>query len=159
MIKLKKNIPLIFILISIIAVLIAAFIIEYNLGHQPCKLCLYERIPYFISALLIIKILFFNKYERITLLALSIIFFFSFLLSFYHFGIEQGFFNESLGCITNSSKDLTKDQLLEQLNQNTIGCKNVTFRLLGLSLATINYIFSIILSAIFAVLFLKYGKN
>ena len=56
MIKLKKNIPLIFILISIIAVLIAAFIIEYNLGHQPCKLCLYERIPYFISALLIIKI-------------------------------------------------------------------------------------------------------
>ena len=159
MIKLKKNIPLIFILISIIAVLIAAFIIEYNLGHQPCKLCLYERIPYFISALLIIKILFFNKYERITLLALSIIFFFSFLLSFYHFGIEQGFFNESLGCITNSSKDLTKDQLLEQLNQNTIGCKNVTFRLLGLSLATINYIFSIILSARFAVLFLKYGKN
>ena len=159
MIKLKKNIPLIFILISIIAVLIDAFIIEYNLGHQPCKLCLYERIPYFISALLIIKILFFNKYERITLLALSIIFFFSFLLSFYHFGIEQGFFNESLGCITNSSKDLTKDQLLEQLNQNTIGCKNVTFRLLGLSLATINYIFSIILSAIFAVLFLKYGKN
>ena len=159
MIKLKKNIPLILILISIIAVLIAAFIIEYNLGHQPCKLCLYERIPYFISALLIIKILFFNKYERITLLALSIIFFFSFLLSFYHFGIEQGFFNESLGCITNSSKDLTKDQLLEQLNQNTIGCKNVTFRLLGLSLATINYIFSIILSAIFAVLFLKYGKN
>ena len=152
MIKLKKNITLIFILI-------AAFIIEYNLGHQPCKLCLYERIPYFISALLIIKILFFNKYERITLLALSIIFFFSFLLSFYHFGIEQGFFNESLGCITNSSKDLTKDQLLEQLNQNTIGCKNVTFRLLGLSLATINYIFSIILSAIFAVLFLKYGKN
>ena len=129
------------------------------MGHQPCKLCLYERIPYFISALLIIKILFFNKYERITLLALSIIFFFSFLLSFYHFGIEQGFFNESLGCITNSSKDLTKDQLLEQLNQNTIGCKNVTFRLLGLSLATINYIFSIILSAIFAVLFLKYGKN
>jgi len=141
MIKLKKNIPLIFILISIIAVLIAAFIIEYNLGHQPCKLCLYERIPYFISALLIIKILFFNKYERITLLALSIIFFFSFLLSFYHFGIEQGFFNESLVCITNSSKDLTKDQHLEQLNQNTIGCKNVTFRLLGLSLATINYIF------------------
>tara|TARA_B100000029_G_scaffold492330_1_gene553480 strand:+ start:241 stop:720 length:480 start_codon:yes stop_codon:yes gene_type:complete len=159
MIKLKKNTTLIFILISIIAILIAAFIIEYSLGHQPCKLCLYERIPYFISALLIIKILFFNKYERITLLALSIIFFFSFILSFYHFGIEQGFFNESLGCVASSSQDLTKDQLLEQFNQNIIGCKNVTFRLLGLSLATINYVFSLILSAIFAVLFLKYGKN
>ncbi len=159
MIKLKKNTTLIFILISIIAILIAAFIIEYSLGHQPCKLCLYERIPYFISALLIIKILFFNKYEKITLLALSIIFFFSFILSFYHFGIEQGFFNESLGCVASSSQDLTKDQLLEQFNQNIIGCKNVTFRLLGLSLATINYVFSLILSAIFAVLFLKYGKN
>jgi len=159
MIKLKKNISLTLILFFIIAALISALIIQYGLGHKPCKLCLYERIPYFISILLIIKILFFNKYEKITLLTLSIIFFFSFILSFYHFGIEQGFFNESLTCVSNFSENLTKDQLLEQLNQNTISCKNVTFRILGLSLASINSIFSLILSVIFGVLFLKYGKN
>ena len=148
----------IILLISIIA-LASAYFIEYILGYKPCNLCLIERIPYFVAILFILASLIINKLEKIILVMLGLIFLASTILSFYHFGIEQGFFNESLVCITNSSKDLTKDQLLEQLNQNTIGCKNVTFRLLGLSLATINYIFSIILSAIFAVLFLKYGKN
>ena len=61
-------------LIFISFVLISAFIIEYKLGHQPCKLCLYERIPYFISILLIVKILFSKGLEKIILLILSLIF-------------------------------------------------------------------------------------
>ena len=73
-------------------VLVSAFIIEHRLGHEPCKLCLYERIPYFLSILLIIKMLFIKKYERVTLLILFLIFISSTALAFYHFGIEQGFF-------------------------------------------------------------------
>ena len=160
MIKFKKNLTLTFILFVIISALISAFIIQYGLDHKPCKLCLYERIPYFISIILIVKILFYNKYEKITLLILSGIFFLSFILSFYHFGIEQGFFKESLACATDPfSIDLTKEQLLKQLKQNVISCKDVSFRVLGLSLATINTIFSLILSAIFAVIYFNYGKN
>ena len=116
-------------------VLVSAFIIEHQLGHEPCKLCLYERIPYFLSMLLIIKMLFIKKYERVTLLILFLVFISSTALAFYHFGIEQGFFSESLACTTGDlSKTLSKEEILEQLKQNSISCKDVSFRIFGLSL-------------------------
>ena len=148
------------ILAFIFLVLVSAFIIEHQLGHKPCKLCLYERIPYFLSMLLIIKIIFIKKYEKITLLILSFIFIGSSILAFYHFGIEQGFFSESLACAAGDlSKTLSKEELLQQLEQNSISCKDVNFRILGLSLAAINTIFSLILSVIFMRMFINYGKN
>ena len=148
------------ILIFISFVLIFTFVIEYRLGHQPCKLCLYERIPYFLSILLIVKIFFIKGNEKITLLILSLVFIISSILAFYHLGIEQGFFKESLACTAgNLSETLTKEELLKQLSQNTISCKDVTFRIFGFSLAAINTIFSIALSAIFIKLFITYEKN
>ena len=160
MLKREKNLILIVILFFVSLVLISTFIIEYMLGHQPCKLCLYERIPYILSILLIIKILFVKKYEKITLFILFLIFIASAVLAFYHFGIEQGFFSESFVCkVGDLSETLSKEQLLEQLNKNSINCKDVSFRVLGLSLATINTILSIILSVIFLKLFLNYAKN
>ena len=160
MFKKTNNILLIFLLFVISASLIAAFIIEYALGYQPCKLCIYERIPYILSIFLIIELIFFKKNEKTTLLLLSLIFIISGILAFYHFGIEQGFFTESFVCNSaNFSETLTKDQLLEQLKQNPISCKDVSFRVLGLSLATINSIFSLLLSVIFVKLFISYEKN
>ena len=160
MFKKTNNILLVFLFTIISASLIAAFIIQYGLGHQPCKLCIYQRIPYLLSVFLIIELIFFKKNEKTTLLLLSIIFFVSTILAFYHFGIEQGFFTESFICESTSfSETLTKDQLLEQLKQNAISCKDVTFKILGLSLASINVIFSFVLSIIFIRLFLSYGKN
>jgi len=148
------------ILIFILFILVSAFIIEYGLGHKPCKLCIYERIPYFLSIFLIGKIFFIKTYDKTALLILSLIFMVSSVLAFYHFGIEQGLFSESLVCTTeNFSENLTKDELLKQLSENTISCKDVSIRILGFSLATINTIFSIVLSVIFIKLFLNYGKN
>ena len=160
MLKREKNLILVFILFFVSLVLISTFVIEYGFGHQPCKLCLYERIPYFLSILLIIKIFFIKKYERVTLLVLSLIFIGSATLAFYHFGIEQGFVSESFVCETrNLSETLSKEQLLEQLKQNNISCKDVSFRILGMSLAAINTIFSLILSVMFIRLFINYEKN
>ena len=158
--KQTNNIFLIVILTIISFTIISALIVQYWLGHEPCRLCLYERIPYFLSMLLIIKILFIKKYEKITLLILFLVFMSSAALAFYHFGIEQGFFNESLACTAGDlSKTLSKEELLQQLKQNSITCKDVSFRILGLSLATINTIFSLILSVIFIRLFMNYEKN
>ena len=160
MLKQSNNIFLIVILAIISLTIILALIIQYWLGHDPCKLCLYERIPYFLSMLLLIKIIFIKKYERIILLILFLVFMSSTTLAFYHFGIEQGFFSESLACTTEDlSKTLSKEELLEQLKQNRISCKDVSFRILGFSLAAINTIFSLILSVIFIMLFLNYEKN
>jgi len=160
MLKQTNNIFLIVILAIISLMTISALIIQYWLDHEPCKLCLYERIPYFLSMLLIIKIIFIKKYEKITLLILCLVFMSSTVLAFYHFGIEQGFFSESLACTSEDlSKTLSKEELLEQLKRNSISCKNVSFRVLGLSLAGINTIFSLTLSVIFIRLFMNYGKN
>ena len=154
----KKKLTLI--LVFILLVLISAFIIEYWLEHEPCKLCLYERIPYFLSIPLITKILFFRGYEKATLLILSLVFIISTVLAFYHFGIEQGFFNESLACAAgNLSEMLSKEELLEQLKQNVISCKDVSFKIFVFSLAAINTIFSTLLSVIFIMLFINYEKN
>ena len=147
-------------LVFISSILVSALVIEHQLGHEPCKLCLYERIPYFLSMLLIIKIIFIKKYEKVTLLILFLVFVSSTALAFYHYGIEQGFISESLACTTGDlSKTLSKEELLEQLKQNRISCKDVSFKILGLSLAAINTIFSLILSVIFIRLFMNYGKN
>ena len=160
MLKQSNNIFLIIIFAVISLTSISALIIQYWLGHEPCKLCLYERVPYFLSILLLIKILLFKKNEKITLLILSLVFVGSSALAFYHFGIEQGFFSQSLLCKAEDlSKILSKEQLLEQLKQNSVSCKDVSFRILGLSLATINTIFSLFLSVIFMKLFLNYAKN
>ena len=108
-------------LIFISFILISAYIIEHKLGHQPCALCIYERIPYLLSILFITKIFFIKICEKETLFILSLIFIASTCLAFYHFGIEQGFFKESLVCTTeNLSENLTKEELLKQLNQNTV---------------------------------------
>ena len=160
MFKQSNNIFLIIIFAVISLTSISALIIQYWLGHEPCKLCLYERVPYFLSILLLIKIFLFKKNEKITLLILSLVFVGSSALAFYHFGIEQGFFSESLVCKAEDlSKILSKEQLLEQLKQNSVSCKDVSFRILGLSLAAINTIFSLFLSVIFTKLFLIYEKN
>ena len=157
--KINKKI-LFSLLIFIILILISAFLIEYRLDHKPCKLCIYQRIPYFVAVLLILKMLLTASYQKITLFILALTFLVSASLAFYHFGIEQGFFSESLICTAgNLSENLSKEELLKLLESNPISCKDISFKILGFSLATINTIFSIMLSVIFIRLFFNYEKN
>ena len=139
--------------------IITAFFIEYALGHQPCNLCLMQRIPYGLSIFLIILNYLLRKNEQFVILLLILIFSFSFLISFYHFGIEQGFFTESSVCgLNNKSEIISKEEILKQLSQKTISCKDVTFRIFGLSLTTFNMIFSLFLSILLINIFSNYDK-
>ena len=148
----------IIIIISIIS-LISAYFIEFILGHQPCNLCLIERIPYALSIILIIFNYTFFKNEQFIILLLVLIFSFSFIISFYHFGIEQGYFDESAVCTLKSASDnITKEEILEQLQLNAVSCKDVTFRIFGFSLTTFNMILSLILVILLINLFKNYEK-
>ena len=144
---------------SIISLAIAYFV-QYVLGHKPCNLCLIERIPYIASIILISLIFIINKFEKIISIIILLFFIFASIVSFYHFGIEQGFFIESLVCDLGNNANLSKEQLLKQLkNSSIVSCKDVTFRVLGFSLATINTIISIILSAIMIKIIKNNDKN
>ena len=154
--KLLLNGILVFSILS----LSIAYFIQYVLGHKPCNLCLIERIPYIASLILISLIFIINKFEKIISIIILLFFIFGAIVSFYHFGIEQGFFSESLVCNLGNNVNLSKEQLLKQLeNSSVVSCKNVTFRVLGFSLATINTIISIILSAIIIKIIKNYDKN
>ena len=155
----KKKFLLLTFLISLFA-LISAYFIEYILGYQPCNLCLIERIPYVI-ALIIITINFkFNHLERYLILLLVFVFLTSTLISLYHLGIEQGFIKESLVCdLKNSSKILSKEEILKQLQQKIVSCKDVTFKILGFSLTTLNIIISLLITIVFTKIYLSYDKN
>ena len=144
---------------SILSLLIAYFI-QYVLGHKPCNLCIIERIPYIAAIILISLIFILNRYQKIISSLILIFFIFGAVVSFYHFGIEQGFFSESLVCDLGNSRPLSKEDLLNQLKKTEIvSCKDVTFRFLGLSLATINTVISLILSGIIIKVIKNYGKN
>ena len=115
-----------FILIISLISIFSAYFIEYILGHQPCNLCLIERIPYGLSIVLIISNYALKKDEQLIILMLILIFAFSFIISFYHFGIEQGFFEESAVCGLKEVYDITsKEELLKQLQVKTIDRKSV----------------------------------
>jgi disulfide bond formation protein DsbB len=155
--KIKSYLNLIFI-VSLISI-ISAYFIEYVLGYQPCNLCLIERIPYGLSLILITSNFIFKKMEKFFIILLTLIFIFSFLISIYHFGIEQGFFQESSVCgLRNATEILSKEELLKQLNERTISCKDVTFRIFGLSLTSINIFISLIIIIILTKAYISYEK-
>ena len=155
--KINTYLKIIF-LISLIS-LISAFFIEYALGYQPCNLCIIQRIPYGLSIILIILNYLQKKNEKFFILLLILVFSFSLIISFYHFGIEQGFFEESTVCgIKNSPDIISKEELLKQLQEKTVSCKDVTFRIFGFSLTTFNIIISLILVILLIKIFKNYEK-
>jgi len=158
--QIKNRITFNLILIFSVFALGAAYFIQHILGHKPCNLCLIERLPYIFAIIIISLGLILKKFEKAIIIFLILIFLAATIISFYHFGIEQGFFKESLVCNLDSSiNNLSKEDLIKELQQQTVSCKDVSFRIFGLSLATINTIISLILSVITIKLFLNYGKN
>jgi disulfide bond formation protein DsbB len=160
MVEINKTltIKLIF-LISIVA-LTSAFFIEYFLGHQPCNLCILERIPYLLAIIIIVLNYKFVHLEKYFILILMLIFFAATILSLYHLGIEQGFIEESLVCdLKNSSNLLSKEDILEQLREKNVNCKDVTFKILGLSLTSYNILISLLITIGIIRIYLNYDKN
>ena len=158
--EIKNKVTLNIVLVFCIFVLVVAYFIEYLLKHEPCNLCLIERIPYIISIIIIFICFFLKKFEKITFIFLTLIFIAGAFISFYHFGIEKGFFEESFLCnLSNEINILTREDLLKELQKKIISCKNVDFTIFGFSLASINTIVSIILSTITFKKYLNYEKN
>ena len=155
----KKNLFTGIFLISFIA-LISAYFIEYILGHQPCNLCVYERIPYFLAILIVLINYKYNKLEKYLILSLAIIFLIATILSLYHLGIEQGFIQESLLCdLEKGANIVDKDEILKQLQQKSISCKDVTFKIFGLSLTSYNIIISLLITIGLTKIYFGYEKN
>ena len=160
MVKNSKNLLIKLILLISIVALISAFFIEYILGHQPCNLCILERIPYLLAIIIILLNFKFSHYEKFFILLLSIIFLAGAIISLYHLGIEQGFIQESLVCdLKSGSNLLSKEEILKQLQEKNVSCKDVTFKIFGFSLTTLNIIISLLITIVFTKIYFSYDKN
>ena len=156
----NKSLFLNLILFVSFVALLSAFFIEYVLGHQPCNLCILERIPYVIAIVIILLNYKFSQFEKIFLVLLVIVFLTATILSVYHFGIEQGFIKESLVCdLKNGSEVTSKEEILKQLQEQKVSCKDVTFKIFGLSLTTYNIVISILITINALKIYLNYAKS
>ena len=156
----NKSLFLNLILFVSFVALLSAFFIEYILGHQPCNLCILERIPYVIAIVIILLNYKFSQFEKIFLVLLVIVFLTATILSIYHFGIEQGFIEESLVCdLKNGSEATSKEEILKQLQEQKVTCKDVTFKIFGLSLTTYNIVISILITINTLKIYLNYAKS
>ena len=160
MVEINKTITLKLIFLISITALSSAFFIEYILGHQPCNLCILERIPYLMAIIIILINYKYVHLEKPIILVLFVIFLAATILSLYHLGIEQGFIKESLVCdLKNGSNLLSKEDILEQLSKKNISCKDVTFKIMGLSLTSYNIFISLLISISTIRIYFKYDKN
>jgi len=160
MVKNSKNLLIKLILLISIIALISAFFIEYILGHQPCNLCILERIPYFLAIIVILLNYKFIEFEKFFILFLTIIFLFGTVLSLYHLGIEQGLIQESLVCdLKSGSNLLSKEEILKQLQEKSVSCKDVTFKMFGLSLTSYNILISILITFSAGKIYFNYDKD
>ncbi len=160
MVEINKTITLKLIFFISIIALSSAFFIEYFLGHQPCNLCILERIPYLLALIIIVLNYKFINLEKYFILFLILIFLAATILSLYHLGIEQSFIEESLVCDSkNGSNLLSKEDILRQLQEKNVSCKDVTFKILGLSLTSYNIIISILIVYFTTRTYLSYDNN
>ena len=160
MVKNSKNLFIKFIFLVSIIALVSAFFIEYILGHQPCNLCILERIPYLLAIILVLLNYKFIQFKKFFILLLAIIFLAGTILSLYHLGIEQGFIEESLVCdLKSGSNLLSKEEILKQLQEKSISCKDVTFKIFGLSLTSYNILISLLITIGAGKIYFNYDKN
>ena len=120
-----------------------AYYLQYVLGHAPCKLCTYQRVPYYIIIVLGIINLFTNKYFKLSLLLILILLVSELLISGYHTLSTFGFI-EYTGC---ESASLPSDisQLKEALMSNSlvVTCSNANLKYFGMPLSLYNTLFSL----------------
>ena len=151
----RKNIYLLIFIYSIIAVLSAIYI-EKILGFLPCKLCVYQRIPFLVAIFICFLGYNYFKSDRI-LIILIITFTLSTALSGYHFGIENNVFEEYSGCTNTNIDIINKEKIIESLGI-VKNCKDVEFTILGISLSGLNF-FTSLLIVLFSLRALVYEKN
>ena len=154
-----QNIKKFYIIILILSFfsLIAALYVEYILGFKPCVLCVYQRIPYAIAILISLSAFLIGN-RNILLIILGLTFLAGILLSGYHVSIEKGIIEPLFSCTGENIKALEKEEILKSLDNIKPDCRDIDFSIFGVSLATLNFIISFVLTIIIVYIF-KYAKK
>ncbi|MDG7052522.1 MAG: disulfide bond formation protein B [Wolbachia endosymbiont of Alcedoecus sp.] len=129
----------VFLLSSAVA-LIFAYVLEYFFNMLPCKLCIYERIVYYVAGLLAVAHMI--KDNKILVCVMFCSYLIGAIISFYHVGLELRLFHDVLGCTEQASGNVSVEELRNNLlNPNYSPSCDRPHYFLGVSLATWNLIY------------------
>ena len=153
----KFKIFYLFIILLCVTSIFYAFFVEFFLGYKPCILCKYQRVPYVLGLIIGLFGFFYPSNTKLCIYVF-LTFLISMTLSGYHVGIEQELYQSIFNCSDDNLGILEEGKLLESLNVINPDCRNVNFAVFGVSLATINFVLSFVISSVSYYLY-SYAKN
>ena len=130
--------------IIVFASVLFSFFLEFFLNLIPCKLCLYQRYLWLFLLLACIINLKQSSKSRYIEIIITITLFAIITLSFYHSGIEFGFFNNIISCTSENNETVNSIEELDFLIRNTknMDCAFPKFKVFNLSLSNLSFLFS-----------------
>ena len=144
LIKIIEKYYFLIVFIASSSILISAYILELFFNHPPCNLCEYQRVPYFLLLLIsLISI----KIKKLQLKIVALIcFLLSLIISGFHSLVERKLVKFDIGC-TSTGSDIDNIEDLRNFLEQTplIKCDEISFSILGLSLANLNFVISALL--------------
>ena len=143
----KFKIFYLFIILLCVTSIFYAFFVEFFLGYKPCILCKYQRVPY-VLGLIVALFGFVKPSNKRVFFFIFLTFLISMILSGYHVGIEQELYQSIFNCSDDNLSILEEGKLLESLSVINPDCRNVNFAVFGVSLATINFVLSFVISSV-----------
>ncbi|HJN23511.1 MAG TPA: disulfide bond formation protein B [Rhodospirillales bacterium] len=136
------------ILVISLGALANAYVAQYVFDLEPCIFCLYQRVPYAVTAVLAVSAFFLaTDGGRAAMVALCAGAYLAGAgIAFYHVGVEQHWWlSECTGTLV---KDLSIEEMKAQLmTKPPKACDDPEWTFLGLSMATYNAVFSLALAA------------
>jgi|GEM_PF-4309585 len=145
-------------LVTSITTITLFYTMEYIFHIIPCYLCTIERIFYFngiavpLLAILVNKFIKHNRIHHMAVFLLAVNFLASTAVSIYHSGVEKNWWDGLSSCASPLiQNDISTEEYLEIIiNTAAIpSCDQVSWQYLGITLANLNAIFSLLLSFLF----------
>ncbi len=138
------------IVLSALAVLGTAYVFEFALGYEPCTLCLYQRLPWFLAiGIGSLAIVFRARPIFIVLSILAALVVLSNVpIAGYHVGVEQGWWEGPSGCSGGMTLSADLSQTLAQLNTPAPRCDAPAWTLFGISMAGYNLLLALCVGGI-----------
>ena len=144
--------------IIVFASVLFSFFLEFFLNLIPCKLCLYQRYLWLFLLLACIINLKQSSKSRYIEMIITITLCAIITLSFYHSGIEFGFFNNIISCTSENNETVNSIEELDFLIRNTknMDCAFPKFKIFNLSLSNLSFLFS---TSLLLFCLKKYNRN
>ena len=149
LLKIKENnyrlLSVILLLLSTMSIASALFF-EYGLGHKPCILCTYQRVPFYIIILCSIAAYLLRRKFFLYLIVAS--FLCGFMIASYHVGVEHKYFDAPASCTSHEIPDsvTTAEQMRKYLEtEETPSCDKPTYLIGHISMAELNALFCLIM--------------